>query len=88
MNRCTGRGIQQPSLEVYLDGEMRSFHALDDDWASSIYRSAQHWLQWLRDAKGPLRWDAAEATEVLRVALGAYESHALGGVGIGPNTVL
>ena len=24
VNRCTGRGIQQPSLEVYADGEMRS----------------------------------------------------------------
>jgi predicted dehydrogenase len=35
VNRCTGRGIQQPSLEVYVDGEMRSFHALDDDWAST-----------------------------------------------------
>ena len=23
VNRCTGRGIQQPSLEVYADGEMR-----------------------------------------------------------------
>ena len=40
VNRCTGRGIQQPSLEVYLDGEMRSYHALDDDWASSFRDSA------------------------------------------------
>ena len=24
VNRCTGRGIQQPSLEVYADGEMRA----------------------------------------------------------------
>ena len=23
VNRCTGRGIQQPSLEIYVDGEMR-----------------------------------------------------------------
>ena len=37
VNRCTGRGIQQPSLEVYVDGEMRSYHALDDDWASSFH---------------------------------------------------
>ena len=39
VNRCTGRGIQQPSLEVYADGEMRAFHALDDDWASSFRNS-------------------------------------------------
>jgi predicted dehydrogenase len=36
VNRCTARGIQQPSLEVYADGEMRSYHALDDDWGSSF----------------------------------------------------
>ena len=27
VNRCTGRGIQQPSLEVYVDGELRSYCA-------------------------------------------------------------
>jgi len=54
VNRCTGRGIQQPSLEIYLDGEMRSYHALDDDWASSFYKSGQHWLQWLRDGERAL----------------------------------
>ena len=45
VNRCTGRGIQQPSLEVYLDGVMRSYHALDDDWASSFRDSGLHWLR-------------------------------------------
>ena len=25
VNRCTGRGIQQPSLEIYADGEMRAY---------------------------------------------------------------
>ena len=53
VNRCTGRGIQQPSLEVYVDGEMRSYHALDDDWASSFRDSGRHWLRWLRTGEGP-----------------------------------
>ena len=56
VNRCTGRGIQQPSLEVYADGEMRSYHALDDDWASSFRDSGRHWLRWLRTGEGPLLW--------------------------------
>ena len=43
VNRCTGRGLQQPSLEVYRDGELRSYHALDDDWASSFRASGAHW---------------------------------------------
>jgi len=87
VNRCTGRGIQQPSFEVYLDGVMRSYHALDDDWASSFRDSGRHWLRWLRSGEGPLLWSASEALEVLRVALGAYQSSASGGVGIDPRSV-
>ena len=62
VNRCTGRGIQQPSLEVYADGEMRSYHALDDDWASSFRDSGRHWLRWLRTGEGPLLWSGEEAS--------------------------
>jgi len=87
VNRCTGRGIQQPSFEVYLDGEMRSYHALDDDWASSFRDSGRHWLAWLRSGEGPLWWGSDEAIEVLRVALAAYESSARGGVGVNPQSL-
>jgi predicted dehydrogenase len=84
VNRCTGRGIQQPSLEVYVDGEMRSFHALDDDWASSFRDSGRHWLRWLHTGDGPLWWSGEEAVDVLRFALAAYASSAAGGVGVDP----
>lgn len=87
VNRCTGRGIQQPSLEVYADGEMRSFHALDDDWASSFRDSGRHWLRWLHTGEGPLWWSASEAVDVLRFALAAYASSDAGGIGVDPATV-
>jgi predicted dehydrogenase len=87
VNRCTSRGIQQPSFEIYVDGEMRSHHALDDDWASSFRDSGRYWLRWLRCGEGPLLWDAENAMEILRVALGAYESSARGGVGIDPRSL-
>jgi predicted dehydrogenase len=87
VNRCTARGIQEPSLEVYLDGEMRSFHALDDDWASSFRRSGEHWLSWLASGEGPLSWGAEEATDVLRLALAAYASSERGGIGIEPSSL-
>jgi len=87
VNRCTGRGIQQPSLEVYADGELRGYHALDDDWASSFRDSGRHWLRWLRSGDGPLWWSAEESLEVLRFALAAYESSERGGVGVDPATV-
>lgn len=87
VNRCTGRGIQQPSLEVYADGEMRSYHALDDDWASSFRDSGRHWLRWLRSGEGPLLWSGEEAVDVLRFALAAYASSDSGGTGVDPATV-
>jgi len=87
VNRCTGRGIQQPSLEVYVGGQMRGYHALDDDWASSFRDSGRHWLSWLRTGDGPLLWSGEEAVDVLRFALAAYASSAAGGIGVDPRLV-
>jgi predicted dehydrogenase len=87
VNRCTGRGVQQPSLEVYADGEMQAFHALDDDWASSFRDSGRHWLRWLHIGEGPLLWSGEAAVDVLRFALAAYASSEAGGVGVDPATV-
>jgi predicted dehydrogenase len=87
VNRCTGRGIQEPSFEVYLDGEMRSSHALDDDWASSFRDSGRHWLRWLHTGEGPRLWSAEDAVEVLRFALAVYASSAMGGTGVDPATL-
>jgi predicted dehydrogenase len=87
VNRCTGRGIQQPSLEIYRDGQMRGYHALDDDWASSFRDSGRHWLRWLHTGDGPLQWSGEEAVDVLRFALAAYASSASGGVGVSPAQV-
>ncbi len=84
VNRCTGRGIQQPSLEVYIDGEMRSYHALDDDWASSFRDSGRHWLRWLHTGEGPMLWSGNEAVNVLRFTLAAYASSTAGGTGVNP----
>jgi predicted dehydrogenase len=72
---------------VYADGEMRSYHALDDDWASSFRDSGRHWLRWLRTGDGPLLWSADDAVAVLRFALAAYASSAGGGAGVDPTTL-
>jgi predicted dehydrogenase len=83
VNRCTGRGIQQPSLEVYRDGEVRAFHALDDDWGSSFKRGGTELLAWLvhgtpgpdgDPATGMPHWSAEDATQVLRFVEAAYAS--------------
>jgi predicted dehydrogenase len=88
VNRCTGRGIQQPSLEIYAEGEMHSYHALDDDWASSFRDSGRHWLSWLHHGEGPLLWSGDEGVNVLRFALAAYASSAAGGIGVDPASVV
>jgi predicted dehydrogenase len=87
VNRCTARGLQQPSLEVYRDGEMRSFHALDDDWGNSFRDSGQHWIEYLRSGLGQILWGPEMATEVLRFALAAYESSAHQGIGVDPTKI-
>jgi len=84
VNRGSARGIQQPSLEVYAHGQLRGYHALDDDWGSSFRDSGRHWLRWLRTGEGPLLWSGEEAVDVLRFALAAYESSAAGGTGVDP----
>jgi hypothetical protein len=66
---------------------MHSYHALDDDWASSFRDSGRHWLHWLHTGKDPLWWSADEAVNVLRFALAAYTSSAAGGTGIDPATL-
>jgi predicted dehydrogenase len=67
VNRCTARVRQEPSLEVYVDGESRSYHALDDDWGSSFRDSTRQYLRWLRgDPAGELLWSAEEARAVMQ----------------------
>lgn len=87
VNRCTSLGIQQPSLEVYVDGEMRSFHALDDDWGSSFRDSGRHWVRWLRTGEGPLLWSAEESLDVMRFAMAIYASSEAGGIGVDPASI-
>ena len=84
VNRCTGRGIQQPSLEVYADGEMRVVPRPRRRLGQQLPRSGRHWLRWLHTGEGPLLWSGDEAVDVLRFALAAYASSAAGGIGIDP----
>jgi predicted dehydrogenase len=77
-NRISAFGIQEPSVEVYRDGEVRAFHALPDRppdaFAAMAARSAEFYLG---RAPGPLLSGPA-ARDVLRVLLAALESNRLG----------
>ena len=75
VNRCTARVRQEPSVEVYVDGESRTYHALDDDWGSSFRDSSRQYVRWLRgDPAGELLWSAVEARAVMQFLTAARES--------------
>ena len=75
VNHCTAHGLQQPSLEVYRDGELRQYHALDDDWATSFRDSSRHFLQALRTGSEYL-WNGDDAREVLAFLMASVDSSA------------
>jgi predicted dehydrogenase len=76
VNRCTSLGIQQPSLEVYHDGELRSYHALDDDWGKSFDTQAREFYRFTVHGGDEAKWSGEEARGVLAFIEGAYESSA------------
>jgi predicted dehydrogenase len=77
-NRISAFGIQEPSVEVYRDGEVRAFHALadrpPDAFAAMAARSADFYLG---RAAAPLM-DGPAARDILRVLLAALESNRKG----------
>jgi len=74
VNHCTSYGLQAPALEVYRDGEVRAFHALDDDWGSSFRKQTAQYLRWLRTGEGELLLDDSTTREVLEFLFAAVES--------------
>jgi predicted dehydrogenase len=77
VNRISARGIQEPSVVVYRDGEVRAFHALDDSLADGFRASTDHALAWLQgDARPDM--DGETAFRVLRALIAAIESSTRG----------
>lgn len=74
VNRCTSLGIQQPAVEVYHDGEMRSYHALDDDWGASFDTQAREFYRYLVHGGDEALWNGEQARDVLAFITAAYES--------------
>jgi predicted dehydrogenase len=74
VNRCTALGLQTPAVEVYRDGEMRSYHALDDDWGASFETQTREFYRFLVHGEAEALWNGEQAREVLAFVLAAYES--------------
>jgi len=74
VNRCTSLGIQQAAVEVYRDGELRAYHALDDDWASSFDTQTREFYRFLVHGGPEAAWNGDEARDVLAFVQAAYDS--------------
>ena len=77
VNRISAHGVQEPSVVLYRDGEVRAFHALDDSLADGFRASTDHALAWLRTGASP-SMDGETALRVLRALIAAIESSTLG----------
>jgi predicted dehydrogenase len=73
-NRISGRGVQEPAVVVYRDGEVRGYHALADQPPDAFAASAERWVSYLQGGAGDLDLDGPMAREVLRSVLTAQRS--------------
>ena len=44
VTRCSDRMLDEPSLTLYRDGEVRAFHNLEADWGASFASSTRNFL--------------------------------------------
>ncbi len=64
-NRISGRGVQEPSVVVYRDGEMRGYHALADQPPDAFAASAASGIDFFRTGNGDIVIDGETARAVL-----------------------
>ena len=76
-NRISGRGVQEPSVVAYRDGQVRAWHALPDEPPDAFRASAAHGIEWFRTGAGELLLDGPTARAVLVSLLAGLESSAV-----------
>ena len=73
-NRISAAGKQEPSVEVYQDGEVRSFHTIADRGDAGFVASADHLVDVMRGRTTDIVMDGATSRLVLTALLAALES--------------
>ena len=79
-NRISAAGKQEPSLEVYRDGEVRSFHTIADGGDAGFHASTQHLVDVCRGRTTDVVLDGPTSREVLVALLLALDSSDQGAV--------
>jgi predicted dehydrogenase len=73
-NRVSGRGVQEPSVVVYRDGEVREYHAVADEPPDAFAASAASGIAAFTTADAPVTVSGDDARAVLVSLLTALES--------------
>jgi hypothetical protein len=73
-NRISAFGVQEPSVEVYKDGQMRAYHALPDTLPAGFAASTDHAVAYFRGETDTLTMSGDDARDVLVALLAAVES--------------
>jgi predicted dehydrogenase len=76
-NRISACGVQEPSVIVYTEGEIRAYHALDDTPPAGFRASADHTLDVFTNNAAPVM-DAQAARSVLAALESAITSASTG----------
>jgi predicted dehydrogenase len=77
-NRISAQGIQEPSVVLYRDGEMRAYHDLDDRPPDAFRASTAHALAFYRGEVDQPVMSGADARHVLAALMAAFESDRTG----------
>lgn len=77
-NRISAQGIAEPAVELYRDGETRSFHDLDDRPPDAFRGSTDHAVAFYRGEVAEPVMDGDSARHVLAALMAALESNRLG----------
>lgn len=73
INRCSGQLLEEPPVVLYRAGELRSFHRVATDWATSFRDATFDFIDAVIDGRPP-RLNAGEARATLAFALAAQRS--------------
>jgi predicted dehydrogenase len=79
-NRISAAGKQEPSLEVYRDGEVRSFHTIPDRGDAGFVASTQHLVDVCRGRADEPVLDGSTSRAILVALLRALDSSDRGAV--------
>ena len=74
VTKCTAEFLDVPSLILYRDGKLTSFHNLETDWQASFTACTQNFIDSILDKAEP-ELSFAEGCDVQKITIAVKQSH-------------